>query len=130
MRQIPALMLCLQELNEGTVRQIRKTAEDPPRVSVYDLIQAITKVQNLRKTWETLKLNYPEVVSSGYNFTDFQFPGQGQCATPVCEIRMAVEIVMLLPGRASAAVRAKAADCLVSCEVCRRRPHHGARSRS
>ena len=113
MRQIPDLMLCFQELNDGTVRQIRKTSEDPPRVSIFDVIQVIAKVQNPRKTWETLKSNYPEVVSSGYNFTDFQFAGQGQRATPVCEIRMAVEIVMLLPGRASASVRAKAADCLV-----------------
>ena len=113
MRQIPDLMLCFQELNDGTVRQIRKTSEDPPRVSIFDVIQVVAKVQNPRKTWETLKSNYPEVVSSGYNFTDFQFPGQGQRSTPVCEIRMAVEIVMLLPGRASAAVRAKAADCLV-----------------
>ena len=113
MRQIPDLMLCFQELNDGTVRQIRKTSEDPPRVSIFDVIQVIAKVQNPRKTWETLKSNYPEVVSAGYNFTDFQFAGQGQRATPVCEIRMAVEIVMLLPGRASASVRAKAADCLV-----------------
>ncbi len=113
MRQIPDLMLCFQELNDGTVRQIRKTSEDPPRVSIFDVIQVVAKVQNPRKTWETLKSNYPEVVSFGYNFTDFQFAGQGQRATPVCEIRMAVEIVMLLPGRASASVRAKAADCLV-----------------
>ena len=42
MRQIPDLMLCLQELNDGTVRQIRKTAEDPPRVSVIDTIAVIT----------------------------------------------------------------------------------------
>ena len=42
MRQSPDLMLCLQELNEGTVRQIRKTAEDPPRVSVIDTIAVIT----------------------------------------------------------------------------------------
>ena len=67
MRQIPDLMLCLQELTDGTVRQIRKTAEDPPRVSVFDVIQVVTKVQNPRKTWETLKSNYPEVVPLGYN---------------------------------------------------------------
>ena len=42
MRQIPDLMLCLQDLNEGTVRQIRKTAEDPPRASVIDTIVVIT----------------------------------------------------------------------------------------
>ena len=42
MRQIPDLMLCLQELNEGTVRRIRKTAEDPPRVSVIDTVALIT----------------------------------------------------------------------------------------
>ena len=35
MRQIPDLMLCLQELTDGSVRSIRKTAEDPPRVAEY-----------------------------------------------------------------------------------------------
>ena len=42
MRQIADLMFSLQQLDEGTVRQIRKTAEEPPRVSVYDVLQVVT----------------------------------------------------------------------------------------
>ena len=42
MRAIADLMASLSELTDGAVRGIRKTAEDPPRVSVLDVIGAIT----------------------------------------------------------------------------------------
>ena len=42
MRQIPDLMMCLGQVSEANVRQIRKTTEDPPRVSVIDIIALIT----------------------------------------------------------------------------------------
>ena len=44
-RPIPDLMASMpafSALDEHALRQIRKTAEDTPRVSVYDVIEAIT----------------------------------------------------------------------------------------
>ena len=112
MRQIPDLMLCLQELNEGTVRQIRKTAEDPPRASVIDTIVVITgqSQENSNHTWQRLSHSFSESLSS---VTNFKFSGQGQRATPVADARTMVEIVMVLPGRTAAMHRRKAADILV-----------------
>ena len=77
MRQIPDLMLCLQELTEGTMRRIRKTAEDPPRVSVIDTIVVITgqSQANSGHTWQRLSQSYPDVCQS---VTNFKFSGQGQ----------------------------------------------------
>ena len=42
MRNIPDLMMSLSSLTSDSVRHIRKTAEDPPRVSVLDVISAVT----------------------------------------------------------------------------------------
>ena len=109
MRQIPDLMLCLQELTDGTVRQIRKTAEDPPRASVIDTIVAITghSQANSNHTWQRLSRSYPDVCQS---VTNFKFSGQGQRPTPVADAQAMVEIVMVLPGRTAAMHRRKAAD--------------------
>ena len=81
MRQIPDLMLCLQALNEGTVRQIRKTAENPPRASVIDTVVAITgqSQANSGHTGQRLSQSYPDVCQS---VTNFKFSGQGQRQTP------------------------------------------------
>ena len=112
MRQIPDLMLCLQELNDGTVRQIRKTAEDPPRASVIDTIVVITgrSQANSNHTWQRLSQSFPDSLSS---VTNFKFSGQGQKPTPVADARTLVEIVMVLPGRTAALHRRKAADIIV-----------------
>ena len=44
---------------------------------------------------------------------DFKFRGQGQKKTPVTDVRGAVELVLLLPGRYAAQVRRQAADLIV-----------------
>jgi hypothetical protein len=111
MRHIPDLMASLATLGEG-LRQIRKTAEDPPRISVLDVIRVITG-QELRHCWmvfDRLQQQFPEVSTTCGNF---KFAGQGQRDTPVTDARGIVEIVMLLPGRAAAAVRKQAASTLV-----------------
>ena len=51
--------------------KIRKTNEKPSRVSVYDLIAAIVKNSNARKTWGDLKKRHPEV---GCNLIATQLP--------------------------------------------------------
>ena len=112
MRQIPDLMLCLQELTEGTVRQIRKTAEDPPRVAVYDVLQVVTgcSAQNCSSVYSRISEAFPEVLT---NCSNFKFSGRGQRETPVADARTTVEIIMVLPGRAAARVRKAAADVMV-----------------
>ena len=112
MRQIPDLMLCLQELNEGTVRQIRKTAEDPPRVSVIDTIAVITghSPTVCSHTLQRIKEAYPEV---GQDLSNFRFAGRGQRDTPVADSRGIVELIFVIPGRAAARVRKAAADVMV-----------------
>ena len=112
MRQIPDLMLCLQELNEGNVRQIRKSAEDPPRVAVYDVLQLITgcSAQNCSNVHSRVSEAFPEVLR---NCSNFKFSGRGQRETPMADARTTVEIIMVLPARAAARVRRAAADIMV-----------------
>ena len=112
MRQIPDLMLCLQELTDGTVRRIRKTAEDPPRVSVIDTVALITghSPTVCSHTLQRLKESYP---SLGSDWSNFRFTGRGQRDTPVADARGIVEVIMILPGRAAGHIRKAAADVMV-----------------
>ena len=112
MRAISDLMASLSQLSDGAVRGIRKTAEDPPRVSVLDVISAVTGLDtNHASTYYTrLQEQFPEVAT---NCGNFRFPGRGQRDTPVTCVKGTVTIVMLLPGRAAAHVRKQAASTLV-----------------
>ena len=94
------------------VKQVRKTDETPPRVSVVDVAAVITgkdhnaAAQDLRRMSE----KYPEVNAK---CIDFKFPGQGQRKTRITDARGMVSVIMLLPGRHAARVRRQAADLLV-----------------
>ena len=74
------------------VVSIPKTSETPPRISVIDVVEAITRqVQsNAGKTLERVKERHPEVYP---NWINFHFPGRGQRDTPVADVRGVVEIV-------------------------------------
>ena len=80
------------------VVNIRKTSETPPRISVIDVVEAITGQvkSNAGKTLERVKESHPEVYP---NLINYRFPGRGQRDTPIADVRGIVEIVMLLPGR-------------------------------
>ena len=56
-------MARLSELTDGAVRGIRRTAEDPPRVSVLDVIGAITSLDsgNSSNYYHRLLEQFPEV---------------------------------------------------------------------
>ena len=95
------------------VVSIRKTSETPPRISVVDVIQAITEItkNNAGNYFDRIKNTHtPRLVST--NCRNFRFPGRGQRDTPVADVRGVVEIVMLLPGRHAARVRRQAAELL------------------
>ena len=93
------------------VVQIRKTSETPPRISVIDVVEAITGQvkSNAGKTLERVKESHPEVYP---NWINYRFPGRGQRDTPIADVRGIVEIVMLLPGRHAARARRQAAELL------------------
>ena len=107
-----AALPTLRMLDEDSVRRIRKTTEDPPRVSVYDVIGAITGMSPTvcSHTLARLQVTYPEV---GSNRSNFKFPGQGQRETPVADARQISALIMLLPGKAAAEFRTKCADVVV-----------------
>ena len=79
---IADLMASLTQLTDGAVRCIRKTAEDPPRVSVLDVISAVASLDsnNSSNVYNRIKEQFPEV---GTMCTHFKFPGRGQRDTPV-----------------------------------------------
>ena len=112
MRPIADLMASLAELTDGTVQQIRKTAEDPPRIAVYDVLQLVTgcSAQHSTQVYQRLAQNFPDVLTECVNF---KFSGRGQRETPVTDARGIVDIIMVLPGKAAATVRRQAADVLV-----------------
>ena len=112
MQNIPDLMARMAELDDDSVQQIRKTAETPPRVSVYDVIKAVTGCSPhvAANAAQRLKEAYPEVASE---WCHFRFSGRGQRDIPVCEARGAIELIMLLPGRTAAIARQSAANVVV-----------------
>ena len=71
-------------------------------------------MQQPDQTLRLLREAHPEVhYLVHYLARDFKLPGQGQRETLVADARGIVRIIMLLPCRAAAPVRAKAADVLV-----------------
>jgi len=112
MRAIVDLMATLSQLSDGAVRGVRRTTEDPPRVSVLDVISAVTGLDsgNSSNCYNRLREQFPEVSSL---CSLFRFPGRGQRDTPITCVKGVVTVVMLLPGRAAAHVRKQAASTLV-----------------
>ena len=109
---IPDLLVRMMDVSEDSVQCVRKTAEVPPRVSIYDVIGLITGYapEHRSQIWYRLCDQFPEVNTIGVNF---RFPGRGQRDTPVADAEGIVTIIMLLPGRAAAVARQSAANVLV-----------------
>ena len=63
LHNIPDLMASMAQLNDDSVHRIRKTAEDPPRVAVYDVLQVVTGYPDdqSRGLYRRLLEAYPEV---------------------------------------------------------------------
>ena len=125
----PSIQQQLATLVGREVKQVRKTDETPPRISVIDTICVITGKDG-RHAAEALRdliSRYPEVDG---NIVHFKFKGRGQRETPVTDARGIIEVVMLLSGRQAAHVRRQAAELLTRYlggdlalieEVCRNR---------
>ena len=111
-QNVPDLMVSLAQLDDDAVQQIRKTAESPPRVSVYDVLGAVTGYtpNNCVNLWQRLSEQFPEVTTQS---SIFKFSGRGQRETPVTDAEGITQIIMLLPGRAAAIARQSAANVVV-----------------
>ena len=112
LQNIPDLMAGLTQLNDHAVQNIRKTTETPPRVSVFDVLQAVTGYPDdqSRGLYRRLLAAHPEV---GAACTYFKFPGRGQRDTPVTDAQGIIQIIMLLPGKTAATARQYAANVVV-----------------
>ena len=62
LQNIPDLMASMAQLDEDSVQRVPKTAEDPPRVSVFDVLQAVTGYPDdqSRGLYRRLLEAYPE----------------------------------------------------------------------
>ena len=106
---IPAQLAAL--LGNKKVTQIRKTNENPPRISIIDVVATINQKDKKNQAAEDLRrlsTTYPDVKSC----FDFKFPGRGQKNTPVTDAKGIIEIIMLLTTKQAARVRRDAAELL------------------
>jgi hypothetical protein len=92
--------------------KVRKTLESPVRISVYDVMCAITghDLKDSTKEFNRICHLHPEVRASWINH---RFPGRGQRYTPATDARGLVVIMNCLSGRQAAQFRMKSADVLI-----------------
>ena len=106
----------LSDLLGRKVKQIRKTDEVPPRISVIDVTVVITgqDANNAAKVLNRVRERFSDVTPF---WSDVKFPDargrKGQTATPVACVRGIVETLMVLPGIHAANIRRQAAQLLV-----------------
>ena len=112
LQNVPDLMVHLVDISDNSVQGIRKTAEVPPRVSVYDVLGALTGYTSAQYNhlFSRLTQQYPEILAL---CTNFKFTGRGQRDTPVTDAEGIIQIIMLLPGRTAAMARQSAANVIV-----------------
>ena len=91
------------------VVNMRKTDENPPRVSVIDVAMAVSggSQHDAAKSLRRLCDQYPEV---GPNWSHLKFKGRGQRDTPVTDAKGVIEITMLQTTKQAARVRRQAAN--------------------
>lgn len=86
--------------------RIRKTKDVPPKVSVLDLIKAVTGNVNPSKTWGDItakKQGAGAEIAADYKV--YHFPGAGQKDTPVTTATGVIRILNFLPGRRAGLLR-------------------------
>jgi hypothetical protein len=101
---IADFMATYTKLEEETLVGVRRT-EAPVRLSVYDVINAVTgrNPSDCKHTWDRLVSLYPDAM---FSVSSFKFEGQGQKETPVCTMEVMQQICRLLPGKEAAYRRA------------------------
>ena len=101
---IPDLLISLTDVPDDSVQRVRKTAEVPPRVRVYDVLSLISghTSNNSSNALQRLVEQFLEATTSCSNF---RFPGRDQRDIPVARAEGIVTIILLLLGRAAAMTR-------------------------
>ena len=100
--------LSLRDFESGGIRVTHSVPGRPgPHVGALDVIKATTQAsrENAVQQWSKMKSKHRETVSGTYSF---RFPGQRGPPTEVVDLPTALQIIMLLPGKAAAAIRLKA----------------------
>ena len=102
----------LRALLKRDVPQLRKTNDEPSRISAIDVVRAVSGkgANEAAEAWRRLVEQYPEVKAKSF---DFKFPGRGQRNTPVLCVRGAIELILVLPGHHAAHVRRRASELMV-----------------
>lgn len=75
------------------LRNIRKTDEIPPRMSMYDLIAAVTHNRNPHKSFMDM---HKDSNAKWDALQMFKFPGQRQRLTPVADMKTCKQIVLVV----------------------------------
>ncbi len=119
--------LSLRDFESGGIRVTHAVPGRPgPHVAAIDVIKTTTQTSrdNAVHQWTKIKREHSESANGVHTFhwghsesmnviRTFRFPGQRGSATEVVDIPTALQIIMLLPGRAAAALRLKASVLLV-----------------
>ena len=111
----PSIHGQLSTLLGREVKQLRKTDEVPPHVSIVDVAALITgKDKNqAAEDFRRLTTRCPDAKTKCFDVKFRDSRGRrGQKETPVTDARGIVEIIMLLPCQQVARVRRKAAELL------------------
>ena len=93
MADLASIQQQLSSLLSREVKQVRKTAKQPPRLAVFD-VTGMTG-NHAGEAYRDLAARFPEVHGTGVNF---KFPGRGKRNTPVAGVRGIVEIRQLTFG--------------------------------
>ena len=105
--------LSLEDFEAGGVRVTHAVpGRLGPHVAAHDVIRIATGTtqHNASQQWAKLKRDHAETISG----TDsFRFAGQRGPGTDLVNLQTALQIIMLLPGKAAAAMRLKASVLLV-----------------
>ena len=100
------LRLLLGDSLECCTSRIRKTDENPPRLSVFDVAKALAGTRGCASIGDIVM-----VACFEEHFGDFRFPGHEQ-DTPVADLAVIVDLVMVLPGNMSRHTRTNVAKLL------------------
>ena len=75
-------------------------------IDIVKLFAGARSIENAAQTLQRLRRDYPEVFT---NCEDYKFEGRRQRTTPVGDISMVVETILLVPGKQAASVRSECA---------------------
>ena len=97
------------------IRNIRRTYDETPKIAVIDVIGEILGRSADRASgyWRNLIVAYPDLEAK---CSHYKFIGQGQRVTPVADLPVVSEIMLMLQGKRAKNVRRGVAPLFVECQ--------------